>query len=658
MQVKSAIILVAAALLFWGWQTGLFLFALPMAGLVAASAFTRRRLALTARELARVWDVTLVLVVGAVIYNRQTLSASGAVIAFLQWLPILLFPFVTAFFFSTSARVPQSTFLFWWRGKAGATERGLNLTYPYFALCLFSASASSNRDYWFFPAAVLLIGCALALNRPKRAKPALALLVFLMVAGGGYFLQARWREFQTQIESTTMKWFAGFYPRQFEDQETHTSLGEIGNLKSSGRVVMRVRGESGYHPPGLYRQVSFDQYSRGIWLSTRRQYSPVAEAGGGIWPLGPATNTHRSVAIRASVPEGKILLPLPIGAQRIRGLASSRLERNRFGNLRVWEAPDPIECSVEYDVQHSLESAPIPRDLDTALSEKAVVRQIVKELALDSMPADTAVETLERFFSERFRYVPFVSAPAASPRDTGTLISNFLTETRAGHCEYFATAGVLLLREAGIPARYATGYAAIESAGSQTEFQIRERHAHAWVLAYIDGCWHDFDPTPRGWSPIELKQSSVFRRFGDWWADMRFAWATGKWFPTINLRSALYVAFPLGAALGLALLKKRGKLRVKRTRPSVAQAFAWPGLDSEFFLIESCLRKQGFLRAADETIWAWLERAVDRQPKLQTLETLASLHYRYRFDPDGLTEAERGRLAESARVWLAQQQRA
>ena len=94
MQVKSAIVLVAAALLFWGWQTGLFLFAVPMAGFAAASTLTRRRLALTPRELARVWDVTLALVIGAVIYNRQTLSASGAVIAFLQWLPILLFPFV------------------------------------------------------------------------------------------------------------------------------------------------------------------------------------------------------------------------------------------------------------------------------------------------------------------------------------------------------------------------------------------------------------------------------------------------------------------------------------------------------------------------------------------------------------------------------------
>ncbi|MBT8330725.1 MAG: transglutaminase-like domain-containing protein, partial [Deltaproteobacteria bacterium] len=37
-------------------------------------------------------------------------------------------------------------------------------------------------------------------------------------------------------------------------------------------------------------------------------------------------------------------------------------------------------------------------------------------------------------------------------------IENFLTRSRSGHCEYFATATVLLLRQAGIPARYARGY--------------------------------------------------------------------------------------------------------------------------------------------------------------------------------------------------------
>src|SRR5262249_14522877 len=37
-------------------------------------------------------------------------------------------------------------------------------------------------------------------------------------------------------------------------------------------------------------------------------------------------------------------------------------------------------------------------------------------------------------------------------------VEDFLFERRAGHCEYFATAMVILLRASGIPARYVNGY--------------------------------------------------------------------------------------------------------------------------------------------------------------------------------------------------------
>jgi hypothetical protein len=651
-------VLVAAALLFWGWRTQLLPVAGPMALAVAGSPFVRRRLALTDRELARLWDFTLVLIIGALIYNRQTLSISGAVITFIQWLPILLFPFAAAFFFSTHARVPQSTFFFWWRGKRDAGEP-VNITYPYFGLCLLSASAGSARDGWFFPATVLLIAGALGVNRPRRIKPALALLVFVCVTVGGFILQARWREFQTQIESTTMRWLAGYYPRQFEDQETHTSLGEVGKLKSSGRVIMSVRGQNGSSPPRLYRQVSFDFYRRGTWLSTRRQYWRVPENPPGIWELAPATHVSGSVAICGSVPEGRILLPLPTGANRIRGLAFSRLERNRFGNLRVWDSPDPAECNVEYDLHRSYEPPPTPKDLDVQASEEPVLKQITKEVGLNSISAERAVERLGEFFHEKFRYLPYVPEPGANPTDGGRLVEAFLRDTRAGHCEYFATAGVLVLRTAGIPARYVTGYAAIEPGGVKNEFLIRERHAHAWVLAYIDGRWRDFDPTPGGWNSAELRHSSIFRPFTDWWAAIRFRWATARWFSALNLRSALYLIFPLTAVFGLLLLKRRGKLRVKRQRSSLAQSYAWPGLDSEFFLIESWFQKEGLLRTSDETSAIWLRRIAVRPTVngVADLMALLSLHYRYRFDPLGLTGEERGRLAANARAWLAHQNR-
>jgi protein-glutamine gamma-glutamyltransferase len=656
-QVRAPRLLLAAALLFWGWQTRMLIFALPAAALLIASAFVRKRFAFTQREFARLWDLSLLVIVGAVIYNRQTLSVSGAVIAFLQWLPILLFPFTAAVLFSHSDRVPHSTFLFWWRTKTARTERAMNPVYPYFAVCLLAASAGSARDFWFYPMGVVLIAGALAIDRPSQpSRPVLAVILFLAVAAAGYFLHTRWRDFQTELESKTIHWFTGFFPKQFEDQETHTSLGEIGKLKSSGRVVMRVRSETGTRPPTLFRQVSFDRYRRGIWLSTRRQYTPVPEVEAGTWVFGSGSNSSNSVVLCASVPGGRILLPMPIGCSRARGLAATYLERNRFGNVRVWDSQDPMECRLDFNSGLSQEPPPQKSDLEVHLGDEPVIAQIARDLHIDSSRPARTLEILEGFFTTGFRYMPVVSAPTASTPTESAFIATFLTNTHAGHCEYFATAAVLLLRKANIPARYAMGYAAVEPATNPREFRIRERHAHSWVLAWIDGRWHDFDPTPHTWNDTELRQSSMLRPLSDRWADLRFWFAAWQPLPGLNGRLAIYLLCPPGLVLVWALLRRRGKLRTQSQRPSLAHAYAWPGLDSEFFLIENALKKNGVTRQTDETTAAWLLRLTPQHSSLLQIEPALRLHYKYRFDPLGLTADERLLLAKNVRSWLAEHQ--
>jgi len=77
-------------------------------------------------------------------------------------------------------------------------------------------------------------------------------------------------------------------------------------------------------------------------------------------------------------------------------------------------------------------------------------------------------------------------------------VEDFLFEHRSGHCEHFASAMAVLLRTLGIPARVATGF----SGGDWNEFGqfyvVRQRHAHAWVEAYVPSIrdWVAFDPTP------------------------------------------------------------------------------------------------------------------------------------------------------------------
>ncbi|MCC5875380.1 MAG: DUF3488 domain-containing protein [Candidatus Sumerlaeia bacterium] len=79
-------------------------------------------------------------------------------------------------------------------------------------------------------------------------------------------------------------------------------------------------------------------------------------------------------------------------------------------------------------------------------------------------------------------------------------LRTFLQNPR-GHCELFATAMALTLRSEGIPSRIVTGYFGSEpitspQSGSDRQWMVLHRHAHAWVEAWIDGDWITFDPTP------------------------------------------------------------------------------------------------------------------------------------------------------------------
>ena len=70
----------------------------------------------------------------------------------------------------------------------------------------------------------------------------------------------------------------------------------------------------------------------------------------------------------------------------------------------------------------------------------------------------------------------------------------FLTERR-GYCMHFATAGALLLRTMGIPARYVSGYVVdVPRTGYAV---VPDSAAHAWVEVYLDGYgWYPLDFTP------------------------------------------------------------------------------------------------------------------------------------------------------------------
>lgn len=72
-------------------------------------------------------------------------------------------------------------------------------------------------------------------------------------------------------------------------------------------------------------------------------------------------------------------------------------------------------------------------------------------------------------------------------------VDYFLNESHRGYCVHYASAGVLMLRLSGIPARYVTGY--LVKIPSSGRAEVLDSDAHAWVEVYVDGY---------GWYPVEM----------------------------------------------------------------------------------------------------------------------------------------------------------
>lgn len=77
------------------------------------------------------------------------------------------------------------------------------------------------------------------------------------------------------------------------------------------------------------------------------------------------------------------------------------------------------------------------------------------------------------------------------------------------------------------------------------------------------------------------------------------------------------------------------------------------GKDSEFYAIQSELARRGLDRRTWEPLNVWIDRICFDAYRPDLLRQIISLHYRYRFDPDGLSQEERESLKDSARVWFA-----
>ncbi len=108
------------------------------------------------------------------------------------------------------------------------------------------------------------------------------------------------------------------------------------------------------------------------------------------------------------------------------------------------------------------------------------------------------------YLCDEERYTYTLAPTVLGEENTLDGIETFLTKTHEGYCVQFASSLVLMLREAGIPARYVEGYIATglrnhrgDDAVSRYTTTVRDDNAHAWVEVWYDGIgWIQYEATP------------------------------------------------------------------------------------------------------------------------------------------------------------------
>lgn len=309
--------------------------------------------------------------------------------------------------------------------------------------------------------------------------------------------------------------------------------GAIGALSQSDAVAFRVEFDDAVPPPR-------DRYWRGPVLERfdgRRWTASGVERFARLPEPTPALDAARvdyTVMLQPHRKRWLFALEQPLSLPRTSeapGVASRPLARLTDDGQLL--ADKPVSQVLRYrqssvpgeTLGTSYRPSPATLGLAGRNPRSASLATRLRESARSDL--DYARAVLERFNREPYRYTLTPQLLGDAPVD------EFLFDTRAGFCEHYASAFVVLMRAAGIPARVVTGYQGGEMNGDY--MIVRQANAHAWAEAWIDGVWRRFDPTAAV-APARVESGGLASALPDSERVPRLARAGNGWLKAAGLR--------------------------------------------------------------------------------------------------------------------------
>ena len=288
--------------------------------------------------------------------------------------------------------------------------------------------------------------------------------------------------------------------------------------KYNNEVVLRVWVTDTLAPKYM-RAAVYEKYVGGIWKlpahRDRMLYPARYKVDYAVFEKGDsasASNRSRPVWVQSTLDNfGFVFAPYEAVAVAVKNADSVEYYKSNVfkqGETRRgdWfyymptDYPDPYSTFEGYgdelDSAYLQVFAPLVGFLDT----------VATEMGLDSLATYPKFlkpyaysEAIRSYFLQHFAYslkVDESRAVAEGKIDPHSDPLRIFWVTRSGYCEYYATLSVLLLRRAGIQARYVTGFARPEVVPGRPYAMFRRNSSHAWVEQFSMGRWMTFDPTP------------------------------------------------------------------------------------------------------------------------------------------------------------------
>ncbi|MEP4076719.1 transglutaminase-like domain-containing protein [Haloferula sp.] len=677
-------LLLGISLLFWGGMIGHPLIGLIMAVATEAAHWTRVRWDFGEQAYYRAWQASVILVFFAGVLVWMNSALISALPDTIIWLPVLFFPLQFVQTYGMHRTMPMATFsLFVRKRREHARKHGLPFRdiqiafgHVYFTIIIISSSLGSYATtIVFFPTLVFLVAWAFKrqFSWKNRLTPIAALLALSFAAAGGYSgekLIDMIYDRMLGFEGSNSTWA----------RQTRTSIGALGEIKQSPNIVWRLKPVAG-ELPELVRVASYNYYFDTSWRAEPPPETDDNKLNQDFVELGstgvenPYRITGRKDADAFIAPElasadhlprfilrGSLnrqdLLPIPSNAASV-VIPSQSLEINSLGSLRIEPEHPVANATILWKQDLTTSKAPwlaekakgiMCPDLGIPAHEKEVITQVVHDLNLHEGSLEEKINRIRSHFIGEFQYSRYLERPRPESNfERDQFISIFLQESRRGHCEYFATATAMLLREAGIPARYATGFAVLERNHKTGEALLRGTHAHAWCEAWDEErmVWIDVDLTPPDWTGVETPRMPPWQNLLDRWHILRDDLLVWRSEPG-NLAIALMVIvipFVLGGLLvGRRLWKSKRRLDPATERRVASAAHPTTPLTA----IEKLAARRLGPRPLGMPLGSWLVGLSSIISNPAQLQEAIALHRAIRFDPSADPQDHNERLADLA----------